>query len=313
MILQPSNTEQLVQALAQASARKEKIECVDLSALNRVIEHTAEDMTVTVECGATLTALQTELAKHRQWLAMDPPNPDQLTIGALINSNVSGPRRFGYGTIRDYLIGIKVILADGTVIHSGGKVVKNVAGYDLMKLFIGSHGSIGVSVEATFKLRPLPELEKFVQVQCKSLEVADRLIEAVIKSEITPVVLDLHQISKPENNAVTVVLGFAGTREEVEWQLAKAADLGFNQHSSLDYEATFWADSTLTHRLSVLPSTIVRVIRNLDGAPFIARAGNGIIYHRGTPAPRSEVLPLELMRRVKDAYDPNHILPELPL
>jgi FAD/FMN-containing dehydrogenase len=313
MILKPSNIEQLSQALAQASARKEKVERVELNALNRVVEHTAEDMTVTVEGGVTLTALQGELAKHRQWLAIDPPNPGQLTISDIINANASGPRRFGYGTIRDYLIGIKVVLADGTVINSGGKVVKNVAGYDLMKLFIGGQGSLGVTGEATFKLRPLPELEQFVQAQCESLEKAGQLIEAVIKSELTPTVLDLHKLSTSGVQLLTVVMGFAGTREEVEWQLAKAAELGFNEPASVDYEAKFWAGSTSSNRMSVLPSTLVGVIRGLGDAPFVARAGNGIIYHRGTPVPRKDVLPLQLMRRVKDAYDPNHILPELPL
>src|ERR1700761_4371295 len=106
-----------------------------------------------------------------------------------MSANLSGPRRFGYGTIRDYVIGMTVALADGTLIHSGGKVVKNVAGYDLMKLFIGAHGSLGVVVEVNFKLRPLPELERFAQVQCASLEKDGEVIEDVIKSELTPVVL----------------------------------------------------------------------------------------------------------------------------
>lgn len=313
MILQPNNAGQLAQILAGAFARKEKIQQVDLGALNSIVEYTPEDMTVTVEAGLTLAALQAELGRHRQWLPLDPPQSERLTLSDLINANASGPRRFGYGTVRDYLIGIKIALADGRIINSGGKVVKNVAGYDLAKIFIGGHGSLGVVIGATFKLRPLPEIERFVQVACPSLDQADKFIEAVIRSEITPIVLDLHKLSPSAGEALTLVLGFAGTREEVEWQLAKAGELGVCEPSSLDYEIEFRVDTGPVHRLSVLPSKMIAAIRDLNGAPFTARAGNGIIYHRGAPLPRRGELPLELMRRVKDTYDPNHILPELPL
>ncbi len=316
-----------------------------MNAGNQILEHTPEDMTVTVEAGMTLGILQGELARHRQWLPLDPPHPETLSIGELINQNVSGPRRFGYGTIRDYLIGIEVALADGTVIHSGGKVVKNVAGYDLMKLFIGARGSLGIVLKTTFKLRPLPETEKFVQAWCKTLDEADKLIEAVVQSEMTPVVIDLHNLKslspsachpltpalsptggegeegRVRNNGdslsaseehFTIVLGFAGTREEVEWQLARAEELGFKEPGSLDYEVIFWSESAQEHRLSVLPSKMVEVLRGLN-APFVARAGNGVIYHHGPTTPRTEELPFELMRRVKAAFDPNNTLPKMPL
>ncbi|HWF20417.1 MAG TPA: FAD-binding oxidoreductase, partial [Verrucomicrobiae bacterium] len=157
----------------------------------KILEHTPEDLTATVEAGITLVTLQTELARHRQWLPVDPPHPERLTIAELIDRNLSGPRRFGYGTVRDHLIGIKVALTDGTIIHSGGKVVKNVAGYDLMKLFIGARESLGTVLETTFKLHPLPEMERIVQTRCETLEQADKAIEMVMHSDLAPVVLDL--------------------------------------------------------------------------------------------------------------------------
>ncbi len=310
MMLQPHNPAELTDALARANAKRERVTCVDLSALNRVIEHTAEDMTATVETGITLSALQTALGRHRQWLAVDPPNPDRVTISDIINRNISGPRRFGLGTIRDYLIGIAVAMADGSVVHSGGKVVKNVAGYDLMKLFVGGQGTLGVPIEATFKLRPLPEIEQFVEASCESLEKAGTLIEVIMQSEVTPVALDLHNVSAGGSRNLTLVAGFAGSREEVEWQLKKVGELGLSQPSSFNHEMTFWNQGADAQRLSVLPSKLVEALKRLNGAPFVARAGNGVIYHRGAQPPATDKLPVELMRRVKDAYDPNHILPE---
>src|SRR2546430_13835033 len=152
MILQPTDAEKLTISLASAHKRGEKISCVDLSALNRLLEHKAEDMTATVQAGMSLADLQKELARHGQWLPIDPPNPERLSLGALLATNASGPRRFCYGTVRDYLIGIAVVLADGRLIHSGGKGVKYGAGYAVMKLFVGSQGSVGLIVEATFKV-----------------------------------------------------------------------------------------------------------------------------------------------------------------
>src|SRR5205085_8398231 len=123
---------------------------------------------------------------------LDPPNSQTLSIERLLATNACGPRRFGYGTVRDYVIGMAVLLADGRMIHSGGKVVKNVAGYDLMKLFVGSRGSLGVIVEVTFKVLPIPETEQFVAANCGSVENAEKLIDCVLNSDLAPIVLDLH-------------------------------------------------------------------------------------------------------------------------
>jgi FAD/FMN-containing dehydrogenase len=315
MILQPASLKDLSRGLSHAGALGEKIERVELSALNRVVEHAPEDLTVTVETGITLLALQSELGKRGQWLPVDPPRPERLTIRELLEENASGPRRFGWGTIRDYVIGIKVALADGRIVKSGGKVVKNVAGYDLAKVFIGSRGTLGVTGEATFKLRPLPEAEEFIQVRCESLDNAARLIGLTLESELAPAVLDLHNLSVPNSESstgFTLVLGFAGTREEVAWQIARSRELGFGEPSSLVYEKIFWNDDSTAQRLSCLPSRLPDELRRLGQAHFVARAGNGLIYHReASKAPRAD-LPVKLMRRLKDAFDPKRILPELP-
>ena len=335
MILRPANSEQLARELRALSSGP--VEAVDLTALHRILEHTPEDMTVTVEAGITVAALQAALAARGQWLPIDPPHPGRLTIAALLDANVSGPRRCGHGTIREHLIGLRVALADGRLIRSGGKVVKNVAGYDLMKLFIGAHGTLGVIVEATFKLLPVPEAEAFVQARCESLEHADALLNAVLESELTPTVLDAHRgvisdddgpsvLPLPRGGgegrgegatrapAIHLVAGFSGPRTAVDWQLALATKLGFTEPASLAYDAGFHApELPPSNRLSVLPSRLVETVRLLGDAPFVARAANGLIYHRASVSNPSQNLPRELMRRVKHTFDPRGIFPELAL
>ena len=312
MKLRPANKTEIAGFLRVANERRARIGGLDLGAMNRVLQHTPEDMTVTVESGVTLAELQATLARRGQWLPIDPPNPERLTIASLLAENVSGPRRLGFGTIRDHLIGLEVALADGRLIHSGGQVVKNVAGYDLLKLFIGARGTLGLIVEATFKLLPRPEAEHFVSARCPSLDDCRRVIDSVLESELTPSVLDCHNLGTDPEGAI-IVLGFSGTYAEVDWQLSRSAPLGFAESCMLDHERVFW-DQALpaAPRLSVLPSRVTEAIRELGGAQFVARAGSGVIYHRGVPPSPASSVPVELMRRVKDIFDPNHILPDLP-
>jgi glycolate oxidase FAD binding subunit len=131
--------------------------------LDRVLEHAAADMTATVESGCTVAALQETLAKQGQRLAIDPLWPGRATVGGILATNESGMLRAGFGSLRDLIIGITVALPDGTLAKSGGKVVKNVAGYDLPKLFTGSLGTLGVITRATFRLHPLPHAVQLLE------------------------------------------------------------------------------------------------------------------------------------------------------
>ena len=308
----PANKDELAGSLRATSERRSKVGSVDLGAFNRILEHTPEDMTVTVEAGVTLAVLQTALAQRGQWLPIDPPNPERLTIASLLSANTSGPRRFGFGTVRDHLIGLQVALADGRLVRSGGKVVKNVAGFDLLKLFVGARDTLGLIVEATFKLLPLSETEHFVRVRCPSPEDCRQIIDSVVESDLTPTVLDCHNVGADRSGAF-VVLGFSGTYEEVDWQLARATSLGFGDSCTLDHERAFWEEAPASvRRLSVLPSRLMDAIHELGGEAFVARAGNGVVYLRGGPPSAQPDLPAILSRRVKDIFDPNHILPELP-
>ena len=318
MNLAPTSATDLSVLLSEAYATRMPVASVDLRALNAVVEHTAEDMTATVQAGVPLALFQAVLARRGQWLPIDPPNPDTTTIGELLAENLSGPRRFGCGTIRESLIGLQVVLADGRVIRGGGKVVKNVAGYDLCKLFVASRGALGVIVEATFKLSPLPELEAFAQgAVATPAELAARL-QAVLESDLSPVVLDAHNLDLTPFDgpavraakSLTLVLGFAGAREDVVGQMARAEEMGFREPGNLEHARRFWAPGGgLVKRWSVLPSRLEDGITKLGGAPFVARAGNGLLCFRDGPEVPQPELPLDLMRRLKREFDPHEILP----
>ncbi len=309
MTLKPASVEELQRALADAPSARQRIERVDLSALNRIVEYHPEDMTVTVDAGVLLSHLQARLKESGQWLPIDPPFPQRTTIADLISCNLSGPRRFGFGTIRDYLLGLSVVLADGRLIKSGGKVVKNVAGYDVQKLFVGSHGTLGVVVRATFKVLPLPFVERVIQSACESVDQAASIMQKILAAPITPVALDIHNMA----GAYMLVLAFSGTSEEVEWQIAKAGSIAAFQPGSLDYDRLFWEPQPAPFRKSVLPSNVPPVLRELGPAQFVARAGNGTVYYRGGKAPSRAALPQKLIERLKATFDPNRVLPELPL
>jgi glycolate oxidase FAD binding subunit len=150
--------------IGEAPARCDVV--LRLDRVARVVEHHAADMTVTVEAGCTLAALETVLAETGQWLPIDPPAPADTTIGGMIAANLSGPLRASQGTVRDLLLGLRWVSASGELLSSGGRVVKNVAGYDLHKAHVGALGTLGIVVEATFKVRPRPAAERALVVGC---------------------------------------------------------------------------------------------------------------------------------------------------
>jgi glycolate oxidase FAD binding subunit len=159
--------------------------------LNHVLAHEPRDLTVTVEAGVTMAALDAVLAREGQVLPLDAPMPQRATIGGILAANIVGPRRLGYGGPRDRVIGLRVVDASGTLIKGGGKVVKNVAGYDLNKLFIGSLGTLGVIVEATFKLAPMPRARATVVGGFGKLEQALAAYEKVRAGYSRPTALEL--------------------------------------------------------------------------------------------------------------------------
>jgi glycolate oxidase FAD binding subunit len=152
--------------------------------LNRVIEHAWADLTVSVEAGCTIGTLQETLAQHGQRIAIDPLWPEQTTVGGLLSTNDSGTLRIRYGGLRDLIIGVTIALPDGTLASSGGKVVKNVAGYDLPKLVTGALGTLGVITRAVFRLHPLPHNERSFTFVTRDAADANRLVLAAQDSKL---------------------------------------------------------------------------------------------------------------------------------
>jgi glycolate oxidase FAD binding subunit len=194
---------------------------VGTARLDRILEHAAGDLVVSVQAGVSLDVLQDRLAAEGQRLALDPPGG--ATIGGLIASGVAGPLRFRYGAPRDLLIGITVIRADGTAAKAGGKVVKNVAGYDLGKLFAGSYGTLGLITEATFRLHPRPAASACVTVECQDAQEATDAVHAAASSPLAPSAIELHWPSAVAPLTVAVLL--EGDEEGVGERTARLGEL----------------------------------------------------------------------------------------
>lgn len=189
-----------------------------------IVEHSVGDMTITVKAGTPFQELQDFLSQYNQKISLDPPLPEKATIGGVIAANDSGPKRLGYGSARDEVIGLRMIYPNGTIIRAGGKVVKNVAGYDMNKLFIGSMGTLGVISEITLKLRPLPKYESLMVIhfsQNKTESIKDFAIK-LLDSKMEPISLELLNptLSKEffEKDGYTVLISLEDMETSVHYQ-----------------------------------------------------------------------------------------------
>jgi glycolate oxidase FAD binding subunit len=244
---------------------------LSLEKFNRVIEHAWQDMTVTVEAGTTVAALRTELAKHGQRWPLDALWPEKSTVGGVIAANDSGALRVRFGSVRDLILGATVVLADGTVAKSGGRVVKNVAGYDLPKLFTGSFGTLGVITEVTLRTYPLPHNTKTLSFLFGDAAEANQFMVAIADTTLVPAGMQMRAGESP--GAVADLL-FEGLREGIEAQVKRATQVAAGAST---VEATdVWsdrericaaADSALVLKFSVVPTKIAECI-NVIRAKF---------------------------------------------
>jgi FAD/FMN-containing dehydrogenase len=187
---------------------------VNTSRLNQIIEHEPADLIAIAQAGVKLVDFNAKLAENGQWLPLDPPGDDRATIGGVVATGLGGPQQFGYGRPRNSVIGMKVVLADGSLIKVGGRVVKNVAGYDLCKLFTGSFGTLGIITEVNFKLRPRPAREATV--------IAPGTVDDLRKvARLFPVAAEI--VSGADGDMLLV--RFAGNEKGVAYQIEQARAL----------------------------------------------------------------------------------------
>jgi glycolate oxidase FAD binding subunit len=276
---------------------------IDTGRLADVVEHAAGDLVVTAQAGVALQALNHHVGQAGQWLALDPPEVG-ASIGGIVATGASGPRRLLYGTPRDLLIGITVVLADGTVARSGGKVVKNVAGYDLGKLFTGSFGTLGVIAECTFRLHPCAPARAVVVSAPAS---PGEAVRRVRRSGVVPSAMEW------DGTSLTTVI--ESTEDSAAQQAAEVtAAIGGRIQEELPpgFGARPWPEHAiglkLTHRLGGLDPVLVEVARLLPAPEVRAHAASGVTWV-GYDGDASEV---EEVRRAVAAYDGEVVVVHAP-
>ncbi len=285
---------------------------LSLARLDRVVDYPARDMTITVEAGIRMSALADVLATQRQRLPVDVPQADRATLGGVIATNSSGPLRYGQGTIRDYVIGISAVDGRGIEFKGGGRVVKNVAGYDFCKLLVGSFGTLGIITQVTLKVKPIPEVTVLVACRLRDHQQAEQLLAAMVTSRTSPAAMEilvgpdwhgapaleqveLGQEGKPFGH---LIVALEGTAAEVDWMTATLADewksLDVVPHLLLPKRAeSLWSrlrefpaqpDAALVLKINVPASRTIEMIQLaielFPDCSLQAHAGNGVLIVR---------------------------------
>ncbi len=292
---------------------------LSLSAMHEIVDYPARDLTITVQAGTTVEALAAALARERQRLPVDVPQASKATVGGAVACAPSGPRRYAWGTLRDYVIGLTAVDGQGQVFSAGGRVVKNAAGYDLCRLLTGSLGTLAVVTQATLMVKPMPERSALVACDVPDFDAAERLLAGLVRSQTLPAAVEL--LAGPawredpalgpvaDGTAARVVVGFEGTDVEVAWQVRQIQDewrgAGGQGVVAIDASTTdgLWrrlvefpaelaggnGAASLVVRANVLPGQIAGLagrLRQIDrGASLAAHAGSGVIVARLSMGP----------------------------
>ncbi|MBX3398302.1 MAG: FAD-binding oxidoreductase [Gemmataceae bacterium] len=307
---------------------------LDTTALDAVIDYPARDMTITVQAGLTIAQLDRVLERENQWLPVDVPLPARATLGGAIAANASGPHRLGHGTLRDAVIGIGFLTDDGVEVKGGGRVVKNVAGYDFMKLQTGALGTLGLITHVTLKVKPRPEATATVAFGCRSAEL-DGVLDLLHKSNSRPVAIELlNAAAWAETGAASIpgdwilLVGFGEKRVTVDWQKKTLLD-----ELKRDVRDLFGLWQTVTDlqvrpasrfigKASVRPSQVAEFANrfNRGDALIHSQPMNGIVWlhtderpgpdfvlRRGATKPAKTGADWELMKHVKTTLDPDNV------
>ncbi len=278
---------------------------LSLAKLNRVVDYPAADLTITVEAGTTIAELTRLLAAQRQRLPIDIPQPDRATVGGAVAVNAAGPRRYAYGSMRDYLLGFTAVDGNGRLFSGGGRVVKNAAGYNMCRLMAGSLGTLGVITQATLMVRPLSETSALMVCDVSDFDMAEKLLAALVRSPARPVAVDfvagrlpandqtLGTVPKgplPEGNVGRLYVGFEGTAAEVAWMVEQLRDqwMAVGATAPMLVPAAgadpLWrwlVDFPANVQMGVLPSavvaTVAEIVRIDPECAIQAHAGDGVI------------------------------------
>jgi len=274
---------------------------ISTTAISRLIDYPYADMTITVEAGMRLATLEGILARQQQRLLVEAPFADRATIGGIYATNTSGPRRFAAGRPRDQIIGVSFVTSEGVIVKGGGRVVKNVAGYDLPKLLTGSLGTLGIITQLTLKVRPKPERSAIAWARFDQSQAATEALERLNVSETRPIAIEL--LNEPAAQAIggsqglpaarfVLAVGYEESAPTVAWQLdrlkneLKNADLTIVDEnltdrlwsSLIDFQAL--AIGPLSFVANLRPSSVVSSLASLDPSAWSAQAhaGSGIVH-----------------------------------
>jgi glycolate oxidase FAD binding subunit len=275
---------------------------IDMRGFCEVIDYPARDMTITVQAGITIAKLQEVLAQENQRLPVDVPQPEIATLGGAIAVNASGPRRYGCGTLRDYVIGISFMNDAGEEVKAGGRVVKNVAGYDICKLQIGALGTLGIITQVTLKVKPKPEAAALLTMANLQAQELEARLEQVLRTQTRPAAIDVKTASGPIDIAHTdrfsLWVLFEDSAEAVRWQVEQ-----LNREwggTFLDAVVPGLLDNSLAQltnnpaafaafRANMLPSRVAEFMRGafeMARRPYLySNVGNGIVYGQWTGLP----------------------------
>ncbi len=283
--------------------------------LNHITDSDCDNLTLSAESGMTLSEIQSQLGKigRGYFLPLDPPFVEKATLGGIVATNSSGPRRLLYGTVRDLMIGARAVLPNGDVVTSGGKTVKNVSGYDLCKLLIGSYGTLGILCEMTFKLLPLPEKEATLVAPFPKLEEAVQFGRHLLRSQYLPASMEIlngtavKKIYPPfaHQELYLVAIGLDGVSEAIDRQVSEMSEIAKEKGSlppsvlQSESHASFWkairdfpaqlkqeGKSFISLKSNFLISRYGEVIARYEQmakasgveCALICHAGNGVLY-----------------------------------
>lgn len=296
---------------------------ISTARMERILEYEPADLTATVEAGCTLATFNERALAHRQFIPLDPPGSKASTIGAIASTASFGPLRCGYGTPRDWIIGMRIVHMGGTITKAGGKVVKNVAGYDLCKLYTGSYGTLGIIGELSLKLRARPSGDSTILLFAGSFEPLANIVAAGVQSDLQPASAEIFstdslQIRLDTDRTFALALRFLAEPQTIASQLRLVSDLrqkhditetslseddgqGFWKGYAAAMESPEWA---YILRIGVLPSqiseTIAEIEKQASGASYFCHSANGVIRVYGRSDWLSKLKTAQRPRRLSE-------------